>query len=121
MSGIRTGTRREELERLRQRVDHRRQAALRRHDHSGAARLFDLLGRIDTAIAAEPSALPPKPAPAPCLMEYDTRMRERIAALGVTTAQIRKWALANDIEVGARGRISFDVIEMWADAHRQDI
>lgn len=120
MSGIRTGTRREELERLRQRVEHRRQAALRRHNHGDAARLFDLLGRIDTAIAAEPGGPPPAATPA-CLLESDTRMRERIARLGVTPKQIRKWALANGVEVGTRGRVSFEVIELWADAHRQEM
>lgn len=43
--------------------------------------------------------------------------RERITALGVTTADIRSWARRQDIEVTTRGAVSYAVLTAYEKAH----
>lgn len=121
MSGVRVGTREDELRRVRQRAEHRRQAAVRRCDGADASRLAALVVAIDVELGdALPSALPAAATGSARPTGLDAFTRARAAAHGVPVATMRAWARDNDVPVGTRGRVSFEVLDAWAEAHLED-
>ncbi|MCX6399442.1 MAG: hypothetical protein NTX33_05890 [Propionibacteriales bacterium] len=116
MSGIRTGTRIEQLAALRSRVSLELEYAAR--TGKPRERLLHLAGQIDQEIRSEGGKPPPR-------TPYEKRKRSAphradilIAELGVTSADVRAWALAAGIvDRQRRGRLPAVVVEAYAANH----
>jgi hypothetical protein len=120
VSGIRTGTRLQQLETFRHRVDHEYHAARRRDQPT--ADLLRLAAAVDDQIRAEGGTPPPPAVPTP-----PKRKRPPLAVdllitrLDVPAATVRAWAVEQGlIEPGKRGRVPLVVVEMYA-AHQRTI
>lgn len=93
MSGIRVGTRLEQLLKLRD--------------------------RIDLEIAAERLNPTHRPAPpAPAVHDGDLSSEARLHRLGVTTKQVKQWAVDNGVlDHMVRGRINPALVDTYEAAH----
>lgn len=122
MSGVRAGSRLQQLQDLRRQVTIRIEYA--RRNALPAAHLLDLAAAVDDEIRAE-GGTPPPPAgfvvvrrsrttrpPAPHTSDL------LMAQLGVTTPVVRAWAIENGLlRPGKRGRIGAAVVEAYAQHH----
>lgn len=116
MSGVRTGTRLQQLEALRHRIDHNLHAALRRDQPT--TDLIRLAALVDEQILAEggtpPTPITPRPRRRPPLA-----VDVLITTLDVPTATIRAWAVDQGlIAPGRRGRVPYAVVQAYA-VHQQ--
>lgn len=122
MTGVRVGTRLDQLQDLRRQItlhlEHARRAG------TPAAGLLQLAAAVDTEIRAEGGTPPPPPrfviTPAPTRRRRVARHRADVllAQLGVTTADVRAWAVDNGyLRPGQRGRVGLAVVEAYAQHH----
>lgn len=111
MSGVSVGPRIDKLDALHRRATHDLAVARRRQEHDEAARLVQLLERLNEAIAIErPPPPPPPPRVEPVLV--------RLAELGVTAKQVKTWATQEGlIPAVVRGRVAGALVEAYAAAH----
>lgn len=109
MSGIRTGTRLEQIEALRRRVTVQLEYARRRGQPTD--QLTALADRLDAEIQTEQASKQAQ-------RRRPERSTEYMAQLGVTPAVVRRWALDHGIQLGQRGRIPYTVVQAYAD-HQQ--
>lgn len=126
MSGVRVGTRLEQLQ------DLRRQTAVQ-HEHARrtgapAADLGALLARIDVEIRAEGGTPPPAPRPpAPDAPRRRTSLTSDdavrvMAELGVTSNDVKRWAVDQGLlDAVKRGRIRVDLVETYARHHQHQV
>ncbi|GAA4075650.1 hypothetical protein ACFFOS_27480 [Nocardioides kongjuensis] len=121
MSGVRTGTRLQQLHALRHRVTVELEYAARQG--TPTARLRALLAATEAEIQAET----PPPVATRTATEQDPRRRPplpvdlRLAQLGVTTATVRAWAVEQGlVEPGRRGRVPLAVVDAYA-AHQRTL
>lgn len=115
MTGIRTTTRLEELQRLHRVTRLQRDAAARRgepthqHDHLLAA-----LTREITHASRRP-----RPEVAAAVRATDTSVQDRLHALGVTALDVKRWAVATGrLPAVVRGRVSGLLVDAYAHAHQ---
>lgn len=127
MSGIRAGTRLQQLQDLRRQITIRIEYA--RRNALPAGHLLDLAAAVDDEIRAE-GGTPPPPAGFVVVRRRrrpETRPRAPhtsdllMAQLGVTTPVVRAWAVENGLlRPGRRGRICAAVVEAYAIHHQLD-
>lgn len=107
---IRTGTRVEQLQALRNRARHQLHSAIRREEPDEAQRLRDLLVRLSAAIGAPPATpkRPRKPQAGYLIL----------AELGVDSHTVKAWAVEQGLlPAVVRGRISTAIVELYREAH----
>lgn len=110
MTGIRTGSRLEQLEALRRRLDH--EIAVERRAAILAAPCTD----HDTTTGRQPTG---KRAPTGTGKGSDAVAHARLEELGVTTRQVKQWAVSVGlIPALVRGRVALPIIEKYAEAHQ---
>lgn len=118
MSGIRTGTRLQNLQQLRRRAQHELDAARRRDDRHDLPRLRELVTRIQHQIDLEtPAPATPTPAGTPRLRSQKAtdRVTRRLNQLGVTSHDVKEWAVtAGLLDRVRRGRIRAELVEAYA-------
>lgn len=124
MSGIRTGTRLEQLERLQARTSYELAAARRREDWRDVPRLEELRDRL----AEEISTLRPREIPAPATAAQPRPRSvavgpsaevQLLAELGVSARDVKVWAVGQGLlEVVTRGRVKLELVQRYAEAHR---
>lgn len=88
---IRTGTRLEQLQQLRK--------------------------RIDLEIEYEQRTNPATPKRRPQTPRAEANTTARLRELGATTTQVRAWATTQGLTTSTRGRLSLDLINAYATAH----
>lgn len=125
MSGIRSGTRLDQLQDLRRQITIRIEHA--RRNGMPAAHLLELADAVDNEIRAEGGTPPPPPGFVVVRRHRSTRPPAPhtsdllMAQLGVTTPEVRAWAVENGLlRPGRRGRIGAAVVEAYAIHHQLD-
>lgn len=124
MSGIRVGSRLDQLQQLRRNVTVQLEHARRTVDPTRVHDLEQLRDRVDAEIRTEGGTPPPPPG-----MVVVPRPRRRttgptkadllMAELGVPAATVRAWAIQTGLLAGVtRGRLSTAVVEAYA-THQQ--
>lgn len=112
MSGIRTGTRAEALAALLRRTRHE-VAQARRNSSRELPRLLELEDRLHVELALPPPVRPVvgrRPVPRP-----QQPTQERLRALGVTSLQIKTWALEQGLITELkRGRVPPALVDAYA-------
>lgn len=68
---------------------------------------------LEPAGPGEPLRNRPKPRPAAA----PNVVQRRLAELDVTSADVRRWALAHGLTESRHGRIGVDLVEAYAEAH----
>lgn len=125
MSGIRTASRREALDRLRRRTVHEIAQARIRGIPAELAKLYTLQTRLVIEIALEDAraaALAPRPAPtsvAPGSRRSSPpdRVGDHLARLGVTAHQVKEWAVTQGlVDKVRRGRIRGELVDAYDEA-----
>jgi hypothetical protein len=123
VSGVRTGSRLEQLEALRRRTAVQHEHARRSgHPH---AELGKLLARLDDEIRTEGGTPPPAPQPAPRRQPPVRGLKgaeEYAAALmahyGVAAVDVKRWAVsAGLLDQVRRGRVALELVEAYAAHH----
>lgn len=97
MSGVRTGTRLEQLRALRARLDHEIAAELRRAAQEPDPRPVTTARKSSRRRPATPNAT-----------------SQLLEQLGVTAADVRAWARESGRDVPAHGRLSLALVEAYA-------
>lgn len=97
MSGVKVGTRLEQLRVLERAARHQLASAERREDPAEVVRHRDLLGRVHAAITEEERVTRARPTVAAGVRDFDATVQGRLAALGVTAREVKQWA----VEAGA--------------------
>lgn len=107
MTGVLKGDRLERLYRLRDQVSLEIQVI--EHERAMAPRCDGLM------TTNRPPADPPL---RPSLAASDSSQKELLASLGVTTHEVKNWAVATGLLVAVtRGRVARTVVDAYADAH----
>lgn len=121
MSGVRTGSRLDQLQALRRRVTAELEYATRRGHPT--TELHHLARALDDGIRAEggtPPPTPPDPVVVPRRRTTGPNATDRLLAdLDVTTTTVREWAIQHGVLTGrTRGRIALSVVQAYA-VHQQ--
>lgn len=117
MSGVRTGTRLDQLRTLQKRTRHEIAAAKRREDRYGIRELEALAKRIDDEIALiEPPVIFREARTSRGTVPLD----QMLADLGVSSTEVKEWGVAQGLlDAVKRGRVSRVLVETYAAAHRE--
>lgn len=112
MSGVRSGSRAEQVRKLRQQTRIELHLAVSRGDYAAAERLCALMLKID----ADRDAIPiPRPLTQSRPLTASERMTERIHSLGTTTRAIKEWAVSVGLLDAVRpGQVSADLVDAYA-------
>lgn len=116
MSGIRTGPRLENLERVHRQTLHEIANARRLEHWREIPALEDLRDRLAAEIAKERPTEPPerpKPPRAPSGPSAEVLLLEQ---LGVTARQVKEWAVEQGLLAAVvRGRVKLELVEAYAE------
>lgn len=119
MSGIRTGTRLEQLRALHRQITVRTELARRRGHHEDVPDLHDLAHKVAAAIRDEERAARARPTVAVAVRVADERVTRHLVDLGVTAHDVKVWAVTQGIiPAVVRGRVSGRLVDAYA-AHHQ--
>lgn len=119
MSGIRTGTRLEQLRALHARVTVRIELARRQGHPEDLPDLHDLAHKVAAAIRAEERATRARPTVAAGVRVADDRVTRHLLDLGVTAHDVKVWAVGQGlIPAVVRGRVSGRLVDAYATHHQ---
>lgn len=123
MSGIRVGTRLDQLQDLRRTITVQLEHARRTIDPTRVTELTDLRNRVDAEIRTEGGTPPPAgttPTPRRRRTLAPTRADVLMAELDVPASTVRAWAIQTGLLAGVtRGRLSTAVVEAYATHHQK--